>query len=110
MGVGSGFPDQRVILGGSSGRIRLAVGMKANAKHEPPSNADPSNLFCFYRYLAGRNLTRTTGYRYRQQGIIKVIINFGRLYITREEIERFERRALNGEFCKSLKQGQKNAL
>ena len=78
--------------------------MRANAKHEPPSNADPSNLFCFYQYLAGRKLTRTTGYRYRQQGIIKVINIFGRLYISREEIEKFERRALNGEFCKPSKQ------
>ena len=77
--------------------------METNRTHEPPSNADPSNLFCFYRYLAGRNLTRTTGYRYRQQGIIRVIDIFGRLYITREEIENFERRVLAGEFTKAVK-------
>lgn len=70
-------------------------------RHVTPSNPAPSNLFCFYRYLEGRNLTRMTGYRYRQKGLIETINIFGRLYITREEIEKFERRALNGEFNKA---------
>ena len=68
------------------------------------SSADPSNLFPFEIWLQSLNLTRITGYRYRKSGIIETVRIFGRLYITREEIEKFERRALNGEFCKSSKQ------
>ena len=74
--------------------------MQTDTIHEPPCNADPSKLFCFYRYLEGRSLTRSTGYRYRQQGLIKTVNIFGRLYVTRQEIEKFERRALNGDFHK----------
>ena len=77
--------------------------MKTNTVHGTPCNADPSNLFCFYKYLEGRNLTRTTGYRYRRQGLIETIEIFGRLYISRQEIEKFERRALDGEFTKATK-------
>ena len=68
-----------------------------------PSNADPCNLFPFEGFLRGRNLTRTTGYRYRKQGLISVCNIFGRLYVTREEIENFERRAIAGEFSKRAK-------
>ena len=70
------------------------------ARPAPPSHADPSQLFAFDEYLRGRNLTRTTGYRYRRQGLIETVNIFGRLYVTRKEIERFERRAMAGEFHK----------
>ncbi len=67
------------------------------------SNADPSNLFSFDGWLQGRGLTRTTGFRYRKQGLIKTVNIFGRLYVTREQIVNFERRAISGEFHKDAK-------
>ena len=68
-----------------------------------PNNIDPCNLFSFDEFLRGRNLTRTTGYRYRKSGLLKTVNIYGRLYITREEIEKFERRAIAGEFSKTVK-------
>lgn len=65
--------------------------------HATQSNADPSSLYPFDGYLQGRNLTRTTGYRYRKRGLIHCVNIFGRLYVTRDEIERFERRAIAGD-------------
>lgn len=72
-------------------------------RQETPCDSSPSNLFSFDEWLRGRNLTRTTGYRYRKQGIISTVNIFGRLYITREEIANFERRAVAGEFNKAAK-------
>jgi predicted site-specific integrase-resolvase len=68
--------------------------------HAPASNT--SNLVAFDQWLASIGLTRTTGYRYRRQGLLNTVNIFGRLYITREEIARFEQRALNGEFARSV--------
>ena len=82
--------------------------MKEN--HALPSNADPSNLFSFEGWLQGRGLTRCTGYRYRKQGLIQAIDIFGRLYVTREEIEKFERRAIAGEFSKETKSPSRREL
>ncbi len=73
------------------------------ANHATSNNADPSKLFAFEKWLEGRNLTRTTGYRYRRKGLIQTVNIFGRLYVTREEIEKFEARAINGEFHKDPK-------
>ena len=78
-------------------------GCVSNANHETQSNANPSNLYSFDEYLRGRNLTRTTGWRYRQQGLIHTVNIFGRLYVTRDEIAAFERRAIAGEFHKEAK-------
>ena len=81
-----------------------------NANRATPSNADPCNLFSFDEFLRGRNLTRTTGYRYRKDGLLKTVNIYGRLYITREEIEKFERRAIAGEFSKTVKTPQRREL
>ena len=67
------------------------------------TGTDPSNLFSFDGWLRGRNLTRTTGYRYRKQGLLHTVNLYGRLYITREEIEKFEARVIRGEFQKEVK-------
>ena len=74
-----------------------------NADHEPPSSGCPSNLFPFDQWLRGRGLCRTTGFRYRRAGIIDVVEIYGRLYITTEQIARFEARAVNGEFRRRQK-------
>ncbi len=68
--------------------------------HATPRYNDPSTLVSFEKWLEGLNLTRTTGYRYRKSGLIKAVNIFGRLYVTRDEIAEFERRALAGEFDK----------
>ncbi len=74
-----------------------------NKQATSSTTTDPSNLFAFDDYLKGRNLTRTTGYRYRQAGILQAVNIHGRLYITRQEIANFERRAVAGEFTKKAK-------
>ena len=74
-----------------------------NTNHATQYNADPSNLFPFDDYIRGRGLTRYTGWRYRKQGLIETVNVFGRLYITREEIGRFEARAIAGVFHKEAK-------
>ena len=58
------------------------------------------NLVPFYSYLESIGKTRCTGWRYRKDGLFKTVNIFGKLYITHEEIARFERRALSGEFSK----------
>lgn len=64
-----------------------------------PSNA---NLVSFDKWLSEIGLTRTTGYRYRQKGLVSTVNIFGRLYISREEIARFETRAVSGEFAREV--------
>lgn len=76
----------------------------SNTNQEPLSNvAAQSRLTSFEYWLTSLGLTRTTGYRYRKQGLIQTTNIFGRLYVTREEIEKFERRAIAGEFHKDAK-------
>ena len=75
-----------------------------NPSHPTQSNpADPSNLFPFDDYIKGRGLTRYTGWRYRKQGLLKTVNIFGRLYIERDEVARFEARAIAGDFHKEAK-------
>src|SRR5438128_1019089 len=67
-------------------------------QHATKSNG-MSNLVPFDGWLKALSLDRSTGYRYRQRGILKVVNVFGRLYITRDEVARFEKRAISGEFA-----------
>ncbi len=59
-----------------------------------------SNIVPFDQWLKELSLDRSTGYRYRKAGIVSAIEVFGRLYITREEIARFEARAGAGDFSR----------
>ena len=70
---------------------------------ETQSNKPAGNLVPFDGWLHEMGKTRITGFRYRRQGLISVINIFGRLYVTREEIAAFERRAIAGEFHKDSK-------
>jgi hypothetical protein len=71
-----------------------------------PVRAPASNLVSFYGWLEELGKVRATGHRWRQQfpwlneGVINV---FGRLYIKRETIAEFERRAVAGELAKDIK-------
>ena len=73
--------------------------------HNPPTATTTysiSSLVAFDDWLRNINLTRVTGFRYRKRGLIDTVNVFGRLYITREEIARFEKRAIAGEFHRTV--------
>ena len=72
-------------------------------QQDTPSYICPCDLFPFEEFLRSKGLTRTTGYRYRRDGLIFTVNIHGRLYITVDEIKRFERRAISGEFVKKSK-------
>ena len=56
--------------------------------------------FDYWLSLLGRS--KVTGWRWRRDGWIKTINIAGRLYIQRDEIDRFNARAARGEFAKEL--------
>jgi len=60
----------------------------------------PSNLISYDHWLNGLNKTRVTGFRWRKLGLIETVNIFGRLYVTREGVAEFERRAIAGEFSR----------
>ncbi len=60
-------------------------------------------LVPFEDWLASIGKSRSTGWNYRKRKAIEVLNVFGSLYITREEIARFEARAKAGEFARKRK-------
>jgi hypothetical protein len=64
-------------------------------------NQAVSNFLAFDRWLKDIDRTPATGWRWRKRGWIKTINVCGRLYVSRDEINRFERRAAAGEFSKT---------
>ena len=62
-----------------------------------------SSLVSYDNWLADLGKTRVTGYRLRKAGLVKIVNIFGRLYVTREEVAAFERRAMSGEFSRENK-------
>ena len=61
-----------------------------------------SNLVPFDDWLSQLGKTRCTGWRWREKGIVETVNLFGRWYITRDEIARFEARVIAGEFAKQF--------
>ena len=62
------------------------------------------NLVAFDSWIKSLNKTRVTGHRWRRQfPWLKTVNIFGRLYISRDTIADFERRALDGEFEKQMR-------
>ena len=59
-----------------------------------------SELIPFNRWLRSIGKSRVTGWNWRKQGIVRVTNVFGRIYISRTEIARFEQRATSGEFAR----------
>ncbi len=84
--------------------------MITDERQETSSASNLSDLFSFDEWLRGRSLTRTTGYRYRKQGLISTVNIFGRLYVTRQSIKDFEKRAIAGEFSKESKTPKRSKL
>jgi hypothetical protein len=64
------------------------------------SHATAGNLVSYFGWLGTLDKTRTTGWRWRKNGLIQTVNIFGKLYVTRDEIARFEERAMSGEFHK----------
>jgi len=63
----------------------------------------PSNLVAFDSYLNALSKTRVTGFRWREKGLISTVNIHGRLYVTRDAIAAFEKRAVAGEFAQNAK-------
>lgn len=61
------------------------------------------NLITLKKWLAGMGVTATTGWRWRQQGMLQVTNIYGRLYLTDEAIATFNNRAVAGEFSRAHK-------
>jgi hypothetical protein len=66
------------------------------------SQATAGNLVSYFGWLETLDKTRTTGWRWRKNGLIQTVNIFGKLYVTRDEISRFEQRAMSGEFHKEV--------
>ena len=62
---------------------------------EPPMSLD--------KFIEASGLSAVTLWRYRRAGWLKTINIAGRIYVTRSEIARFNRRAAAGEFAKDFR-------
>lgn len=77
----------------------------ANDLHEndaPPTSVakhELSNLVALDRYLESLGRSRTTFWRWQKKGLIQAVNVFGRNYVTRDEIRRFEQAAVAGLLC-----------
>lgn len=62
----------------------------------------PSTLVPYGEFLAALGKGETTGWRWRRDGLIETVNICGKIYVTTDEITRFESRALSGEFRKAV--------
>jgi len=65
------------------------------------ANNGTGQLVSYDAYLKSLDRTRTTGWRWRKIGLIETINVFGKLYVTRESIRKFEERAIAGDFAQT---------
>jgi hypothetical protein len=71
--------------------------------HKKPdeiSGAPASPIVLFGLFLESLGVTPPTGWRWRKRGRISTINIAGRVYVSRQAIVEFERRAAAGEFAK----------
>jgi hypothetical protein len=66
----------------------------------PNGVATSRRLYPFNVWLKDIDRSRATGWRWRCKGIVATVNICGRVFISRDEIERFERRACAGEFAR----------
>jgi hypothetical protein len=59
-----------------------------------------ARLQLFERWLRQLGVSRTTGWRWRREGLVTTLNIAGKIYVLDEEIERFTQRAQAGEFAK----------
>jgi hypothetical protein len=59
-------------------------------------------LISLNKFLEEMGVTSTTGWRWRKRGILETVNIYGRLYVAKDVIEQFHRRATAGEFAKEV--------
>ena len=64
---------------------------------------DPEPMMSLDKFLEQTGLSNTTVWRYRKQGILNTVNIYGRQYILRSEIARFNARAASGEFARTAR-------
>jgi hypothetical protein len=74
-----------------------------NDKPNEMSRAPASPIILFGLFLESLGVTPPTGWRWRKLGWINTLNIAGRVYVSREEIERFQQRAAAGEFSRTHK-------
>ncbi len=62
----------------------------------------PANLIPFSRYLERLEVSAVTGWRWRKRGWISTAKVGGRIFVTRDEIRRFEERVAAGAFIQCI--------
>jgi hypothetical protein len=63
-----------------------------------PPDAEP--MMSLDRFTEQMGLSKTTIWRFRKRGMLSTVNIYGRQYISRSEIARFNARAAAGEFAK----------
>ena len=58
------------------------------------------SIIAYRKWLADAGVSNTTGWRWAKQGWIHPVNIAGRLYVTQQDIESFQSRAVAGEFAK----------
>ena len=61
----------------------------------------PSNLIPFEEWLASLGRSKVSGWRYRKKQMVTTVNLMGRVFVSRQEIARFEQRAMAGEFARA---------
>jgi hypothetical protein len=59
-----------------------------------------NSLVPFNSFLKSNGRSASCGWRWRQQGWITTVNIAGRLYVSQDEVDRFQQRAAAGEFAK----------
>jgi hypothetical protein len=70
-------------------------------KREDTANGNggkPAGLVSLNRWIADVGVSRCTVWRWRKDGLLKVVNIYGKLYVSRAADEEFTRRAESGEF------------
>jgi hypothetical protein len=60
-----------------------------------------SNLIAYDHWLVEVGISSATGWRWRRDGLITTVNILGRVYVSRDAVEAFERRAAAGDFAKA---------
>ena len=74
--------------------------MQPRAPKNTSAQSSVSNLCAYDNWLENMGISAATGWRWRRDGLITTVNILGRIYIAREVIDSFERRAAAGEFAK----------
>jgi hypothetical protein len=70
-------------------------------KSDELSGVPASPIVLFGLFLESVGVTPPTGWRWRKLGWIKTLNIAGRVYVSRDEINRFQQRAAAGEFSRT---------